>query len=757
MLLGLKSKLLVISLFPIIILFVVTSLYLLNLEEGYSLITAGSILSLWVVSIILIVLSYIFSTDILKNMQNLEDLLKSTAIDINSDDIHIDLKNSEGIRDAYKLLESIISQTRKDKELALEASEAKSMFLANMSHEIRTPLNGIVGFTELLKDTGLDEEQDEFVEIIEKSSESLLEIINNILDLSKIESNKVEVEDIAFSAIEEFESAVEVYAVRASEKHIDLGFFIDPELEQPIKGDPTKLKEVLINLLSNAVKFTAANGSINVEIRKIKASQDGYTKIDFRVEDNGIGVNAQQREKIFEAFGQADTSITRRYGGTGLGLTISSKFIELMGGKLDLVSEANKGTTFFFTIEFENAQKLEKSSKSSFSHINALILRDGHKNKKQDSYLCDYLEYYGVNYKIFKNLDELKKVEKDFDSKLLFVDYTYTTEDELIYYSKLPKAMVLLTKSQFMKKIDSLGVKSFKTLYEPLNISKVKQVLENFHAESFKEEKITSLSDGKPDIKTTKFQANILVAEDNIINQKLIKRTLEDIGLNVDVASNGLEAFVKRKDGNYDLIFMDIQMPILDGMESTKEILEYEEDYNQEHIPIIALTANALKGDRERFLEAGLDEYTTKPLVRADIVSLLNKYLSNFIMKEKDIPKENKKTDILLSISGSFESKLYQQLLASLNYDFDTSKEKLDKSLNNSSYSIVIFDKESLSQQLKEFSDEIRGKNPDTSLILLNNQSSLSDENDKLFVDEIIEGVVNKDLLQDVLHKLIKR
>jgi len=600
-------------------------------------------LSIWIISIILAILGYLLSNEIARNIRNLEDVLIKVAEDTNEDDsaIDINLHTAQGTAEAYKLLEKIIEQTKLDKQAAQEASEAKSMFLANMSHEIRTPLNGIVGFTELLKDTGLQEEQAEFVEIIEKSSENLLEIINNILDLSKIESNKLEIEDIVFNPIEEFESAIEVYAVRASEKHIDLGCFIDPELEQPLKGDPTKIKEVIINLLSNAVKFTSSSGAINVDIRKLDSEQEGITRVRFEVQDSGIGVTSEQKARIFEAFSQADTSITRKYGGTGLGLTISARFIELMGGQLDLHSEPGDGTTFFFTIDFEEIQVLNESSKGTFSSVNALILESTHKTKRQDTYLREYLDFYGVSYTTFKDTNELEMLQKQVSYDLLFADYEYADEDELESYSEMPEELVLLTKSYFMRKIDSMALDIFKTIYEPLNNTKIKGVLDNYNNENFKAEKAKKANRKKFNAESSKFDANVLVAEDNIINQKLIKRTLEDLGLTVDIASNGLEAFQKRKDGNFDLIFMDIQMPFLDGTEATKEILEYEEDYNQPHVPIIALTANALKGDRERFLRAGLDEYTTKPLVRAEIVTLLNHFLADHIVDADDAVPAN--------------------------------------------------------------------------------------------------------------------
>ncbi len=596
-------------------------------------------LAIWLISVILAILGYLLSNEIATNILNLENVLKRVAEDTNAENTVIDLHTAEGTSEAYALLEKIIEQTRRDKQSAQDASEAKSMFLANMSHEIRTPLNGIVGFTELLKDTGLKEEQSEFVEIIEKSSENLLEIINNILDLSKIESNKLEIENIAFNPIEEFESAVDVYAVRASEKHIDLGCFIDPELEQPIKGDPTKIKEVIINLLSNAVKFTSSAGMINLDIRKLNSGQEGITRIRFEVQDSGIGVTSEQKSRIFEAFSQADTSITRKYGGTGLGLTISSRFIELMGGQLDLHSEPGEGTTFFFTIDFEEVETLNESSKGSFSNINALVLENAHKTKRQETYLREYLDYFGVSYTTFRDISELETLQRQVSYDLVIVDFDYASAASLVEYSKLQEELILLTKSSFMRKIDSMKMNIFKTIYEPLNISKIRHILENYNAENFSAQKAKKVSRKKFNADKSKFNANVLVVEDNIINQKLIKRTLEDLGLTITIASNGLEGFQKRKDGNFDLIFMDIQMPFLDGVEATKEILDYEEDYNQPHIPIIALTANALKGDRERFLSAGLDEYTTKPLVRAEIVSLLSHFLADYITEYNQIPK----------------------------------------------------------------------------------------------------------------------
>ncbi|WP_187647983.1 ATP-binding protein [Nitrosophilus labii] len=752
----------------------------------YTLIVSALV---WLFSILVAIIGFFLARGIYNNIKRLESVLKKVAesetIIQEKGEIEskLDLNTTEGINTAYEILETALKKAENAKQYAEEASKAKSMFLANMSHEIRTPLNGIVGFTELLKNTDLNEEQKEFVNIIEKSSENLLEIINAILDLSKIESNKIEIENVVFDPIVEFENAIEVYAPKAAEKDINLALFVDPNLEKPLKGDPTKIKEVLINLVSNAIKFTETGGSVSVEIKKLD-NIEGKAKLYFEVRDTGIGIPAEKKAQIFEAFSQADISVTRKYGGTGLGLTISSEFIRLMGGQLSLESEVGKGSKFFFTLELEEIPTLTESLKNKYSGINTAFYINENEPKDQNLYLKEYLEFLGVSFITYTNISEIITDSSNYDFTI--IDYDYIQENNLKKFFARNIPVALISKISHNKKVEGFSNFLMKIMYEPVNYTKIKQLIQYYIGE-YKKQKAKETK--TLDISKIKFKAKALVVEDNAINQKLIKKTLEDFGLEVDLASNGLEGFEKRKNSDYDIIFMDIQMPIMDGIEATHEILDYEEDYGQQHIPIIALTAHALKGDREKYLSEGMDEYITKPIIRDEIAAILKKFLSDKIVtKEEEEKKESKKkmeqklqketfifpdelevekkdiavdydNDILIVKKTLLESKLFKQLTDSLEYtsEIASSFEDLIDKISSKKYKIVFIDKEIDDYDLSKIKNLKESSEAQTKFILfIDPNSEPSNEEIDIF-DEIVKNVINKDLLRLIIEKFIPK
>jgi len=760
----------------------------------------------WLLSLVLAFLGNKTARDISNNIKSLEDILNRTVQEIDADQgfdapsineiKSINLNTTKGIKEAYKFLELLIENARQDKIQALEANESKSLFLANMSHEIRTPLNGIVGFTELLKSTDLSKEQLEFVNIIEKSSENLLSIINNILDLSKIESNKIELETIVFDPIVEFENAIETYGVKASEKEIDFNFYLDPSLKYKLLGDVVKIKEVLINLLSNAVKFTDYGGKISVEIKKL-AELDNRVKIFFSIEDNGIGMTKEQQLNVFAAFTQADVSITRKYGGTGLGLTISTKFLELMGSKLELESQKGKGTKFFFTLELEEVlDETELAKKDIPDSISIARYQPQNSQTKLDKYIKSYLDYFGVDCKTFSTPNELKKLIKDKNIHNIWLDIDNIEDGFLNLINRLESEKItILSSFGNRKKIDGLHFK-VTVIYKPITPTKILKaihVIDEELSEETKEKKSEPKEDIAP-FNNIQFEGTVLVAEDNIINQKLIKQILIKYGIDVDLAKNGLEAFDKLKGKKYDLILMDIQMPVMDGIEATQEILNYEKEENLEHTPIVALTANALKGDRERFIEHGLDEYLSKPIESSELLFILKKFLKqksqdtmeeeskNIEVKEsskisKDIPKEEEKREpkieddgvinllfddeleeeeedntpksILIFKRNPLEAQILAKVLSNIGYSIEiiSNLKELSQKIADKNYDILLIDIE-----LADYST-LKRQHPKMNVVLLSLKEIDKSKLDGSIIKDVLVGVMQIDKLKEIITK----
>ena len=609
-------------------------------EAKGQLIGAGGV---WIISLILMFVGFLLAAQFKKNIQGIANIFAKVG-ELAETKESVDFNTAQGMNSAYAIIDKAIENIAREKVNAEEASAAKSIFLANMSHEIRTPLNGIIGFTELLRNTDLDDEKREFVDVIEKSSENLLDIINNILDLSKVESNKIEIDDILFSPVEEFENAVEVYGPKAAEKNINLSFFMDPSLNGYLKGDSTKITEVMINLMSNAVKFTPVNGNITAEIRRIENAPEGMARVLFSVEDSGIGISDDKKENIFDAFNQADSTITRKYGGTGLGLTISAKYIALMGSELKVDSVEGEGSKFYFVLEFDESPSGDADLQNTFSDYNCALLTNEDNSKTQTQFLFDYFKYFGSNVKYYEHLNGLKNLIYKSGINTVVADFDLLSDAELAEYKKIRLPIILVLKASHQSRFDEFNTKFITPIYEPVNVTKLAKALEQSRdlipkIEELPVEEVKIPKRSKKIAFGKKFNANVLVAEDNEINQKLIKRTLEGLGLTITIAQNGKIALESRMQNKYDAVFMDIAMPVMDGVESTHKMLEYEQENNLPHIPIIAVTANALKGDRERFMKEGLDEYITKPIKKDSILSVLNMFLQDFIVEEDESKK----------------------------------------------------------------------------------------------------------------------